>query len=96
MYVKKHLHGGNAVLTVCDEDILGKIFENENMKLEVSESFFGGKSVDDKEVELLLKEFGNINIIGKKIVKLALNLGIVNKADIKYVGEIPFVVIFEL
>jgi len=96
MYVKKHIHQGRTVLAVCDNDILGKTLKDKEIQLEVNKVFYGGSLTNEKEVSLLLKEFENINLVGKKAVALALKLEIVNKEDVKYIKDVPFVIIFEI
>ena len=67
MYVRKHINGNNVVLSVCDEDIIGKKFEEWDLQLDINKSFFCGELKSEDEVEKLLRTFGNINIVGKKI-----------------------------
>ena len=89
MYVKVHKDGLVQVLAVCDEDIIGKTIEDEKIKIEVSERFYKGQAIDEKKSLQMMKEFGNINMIGKKCVKLALDNGIIEKDNIILINKIP-------
>jgi len=89
MYVKVHKDGLVQVLAVCDEDIIGKTIEDEKIKIEVSERFYKGQAIDEKKCLKMMKEFGNINMIGKKCVKLALDNGIIEKDNIILINKIP-------
>ena len=93
MYVKKHVSEDRTVVAICDEDILGKKFTKGDIQLEVFESFYGGDKKTDDEVRELLCTCDNLNIVGKKVVKLALEVGVVNLQDVMYIGELPYTLI---
>lgn len=71
------IHG--PVLAVCDEDILGKVFEEGDIYFEVKESFYKGELVDIHELKSLLMNMRNINIIGNNAIKVADSLGFVSR-----------------
>ena len=77
-YIKKH----EKVIAICDENIVGKKFEEGDRCIEVSERFYKGKKVSEKEVEGVLRGEDNINLVGNKVVELAVKLGVVNSNDV--------------
>ncbi len=85
------------VAAVCDEEILGRKFEEGNKVLDVTESFFKGEEVDDEELGKMLAELARedatFNIIGKSSVDAALRAGIISKAGIRKVQGIPFALV---
>jgi len=87
------LHEGNIV-SLCDSDILGKTFEDDDITLDVSERFYKGQEMEDKEIVEVLKEAGNVNIVGRQSVKLAMEAGIVKEEGVKKVQDVPFAMIF--
>ncbi len=71
------IHG--PVLAVCDEEVLGCVFEDGDIYFEVKESFYKGELVDKQQLIKLLMNMRNINIIGNNAVSIADSLGMVSK-----------------
>jgi len=89
IYVKTHKTEEREVVAMCDEDVLGKTFEEGEVILEVSERFYKGKLVDDETAKDILKNGDILNLVGKKIVNLALKTGVVSKINIIKIKGIP-------
>ena len=85
MFVKVHQH----VVAICDEDLLGKSFEDENMSLTVSLHFYGGESKNREEILRFLRESANLNLVGKKIVSRAIGENVINERDVLYIKGVP-------
>ncbi|MDO8623718.1 MAG: DUF424 family protein [archaeon] len=96
MFYKIH-HAYRDVIAVCDETLIGKIFEEDKFQLEVKESFFKGETASEKElIEILVdfsKEDATFNIVGEDSIKTALKAGIVEKNGIKKINNIPFALV---
>ena len=71
------IHG--TVLAVCDEEILGEVFEEGEIYFEVKKSFYQGELVSEDTLKNLLINMKNINIIGNKAVCVAEELGLVER-----------------
>ncbi len=91
MIVKIHKSYGKVVLAMCDDDILGKVFEDEDSILDLSSSFFKGEEMDEDVVLNLVKEAHIINAVGKFCVDFLINNNIVQKKDIKKINNTPHV-----
>ena len=91
-YVKIHQKEGNNIVAICDEALLGKCFEEGKVILEIN-NFYKGNLVDGEEVKDYLKE-NNLNLVGKEIIKIALELGVVNKESILIVKGVPHAEVF--
>jgi uncharacterized protein len=85
------------IIAVCDNDILGKIFEEGEKQIEIKENFFGGEEIGEvKLIELLkdwIKEDATFNIVGKNSVQAALKAGIISQEGIKTIQDIPFALV---
>lgn len=57
------------VVAACDEDILGKTFEEGYLVLNVSKGFFEGRSATLKEIKKEIEACHTANIAGNKIVE---------------------------
>lgn len=84
---KVHKHPSEIILAICDEEILGKTFQGEKMKITVSEGFYGGDVVEEEFVRLNIGSFTILNIVGERIVNLAVELGIVAPENVVVIGE---------
>ncbi len=79
------------ILAVCDEDIIGQTFEEGDLQFIVSETFYKGEKKSDQETLDLVKNYDNINMVGKKIIKLAIENEIISEEDVVYIQGIPHI-----
>lgn len=85
------------IVAICDEELLGKKFEEGKKILEISENFFGGEKIGEEKLiqmmKKLIEEDATFNIVGKRSVEIALKAGIIDKDGIKEVQGIPFALV---
>lgn len=85
------------VVAVCDKELLGKVFEEEKFQLDIKESFYKGKEVDEEELlKLMIKmaqEDATFNIVGKRAVSAALKVGIIVEEGISEIQGVPFALV---
>lgn len=79
------------MVAVCDEDILGKEFFEDDLHLKVSKEFYGNVPADYDEVLSALSEATIANIVGKESVACAVENGFVDVDAIIYIDGIPHV-----
>lgn len=82
------------MLNICDADLLGKKVTQDDLTMHISESYYGGKFVEQDQAETLLKNSAIINMTGKRTVDLSLKLGIGSKDAVKLISNIPFLIVF--
>jgi len=68
-FLKVHNVEGKKIVAVCDEEILGNVYREGDVVLDVSPVFYGGKRVDLEEVVKAIEEADMAIITGKRIVK---------------------------
>ncbi|MBS3163087.1 DUF424 domain-containing protein [Candidatus Woesearchaeota archaeon] len=95
-YVGIHNNMNGRVVAICDSGLLGQTLECENYKIEVSKTFYGGELMSEDKVVLLLKKERNLNLIGKNIIELCLELGIIAQEHILMVNDTPHMQLIEL
>lgn len=88
-YAKKFYTRYNLVVAICDEDLLEKEIGTRELKIKISKNFYGKNFVDEKECIELMKKATIGNLIGKKIITLALREGFIEKENIIFIGGIP-------
>jgi len=85
------------VVAICDEDLIGKRFEEEIFQLDVKENFFKGKECTREEALEIMKDMkledSTFNIVGEKSINLALEAGIITKKGIGNIAGIPFALV---
>ncbi len=90
VWVKIHLHEQVNVIAICDENILGNIYEEDIKILNVAKEFYKGELKEIKEVINLIqnKDFSSVNIVGNKVIEELLSRKIIKNfkviASIKY------------
>jgi hypothetical protein len=85
---KCHSVKGYFIVAICDKNLIGKKIGNE-LKVKVEEKFYGGEIIDDVKALELMKKANICNLLGKEIVKLALEKKFITKENIILIGEIP-------
>lgn len=96
MLAKKHEIDLTTILAVCDKEHLGKTFEEGNIVFTVSEKFFGGKEINEKELKELFKTANSINLFGNKCTSIAQKEGLITETSIIKIQGIKHVQIYGL
>ncbi|MEA2036560.1 MAG: DUF424 family protein [Nanoarchaeota archaeon] len=90
MIVKAHkTPDGRVMLAICDNELIGKKFEERNLQLDLTSNFYKGEEKNEEEIRLLLKEAHIVNVVGEKSIVFLIKEGIVNKDNIIRVQDIP-------
>src|SRR3989338_8376181 len=90
MIVKAHkTQDGRKILAVCDNDLIGKKFEEKNLQLDLTSNFYKGEEKSEEEIINLLKNCYLVNIAGNQSTNLAIKLGIITKNNIIKIKKIP-------
>lgn len=87
-WAKCHSIKENFIVAICDKNLLGKKIGN-RLKVKVEEKFYGGEIIDDDKALDLMKKANICNLLGKEIVKLAIEKKFITKENIIFIGEIP-------
>ena len=89
-------HQNNLMLNICDAPLLGKNVIQNNLKLNISKSYYGEKMVEKEEAEDLLRKSSAINMVGKETISLSISLGIGSHQGVKEIDGIPFLIVFKM
>ncbi|KPU80855.1 hypothetical protein JI55_04525, partial [Nitrosopumilus sp. PRT-SC01] len=90
--VKVSNYQKNSTLNICDAELLGKKIIQDELNMHISESYYGQKLVEKEEAKSLLKNSLIINMVGKEIVSLSVELGIGSETGIKTISGVPFLI----
>lgn len=90
MIIKVHKTiDGRKIVAICDNELIGKKFEEGKLQLDLSSSFYNGEEKSEDDIIELIRGSYIVNIVGEKGISLALKLGIVDKKNIIKIKNIP-------
>ena len=89
-------HKETNMLNICDSDLLGKTLNRDNFSLKIREEYYAEKTIEKEEAKDLLKQSDNINMVGKDIIDLSVNMGIGSEKGVKVIDGIPFLIVFKM
>ena len=92
-YVRKMRYQGSLMINICDENLLGKTIKDELVNIEVTRDFFN-ELMNEEEIQYLLKRCSIANLIGERVIRKTLKLGLAKKESIKVISDIPFLMIY--
>ena len=89
-------HNDTRMLSICDADLLGTTLNSVNFTLKISEKYYAEKVVEKEGAKDLLRRSNNINMVGKEIISLSVNMGIGSQEGVKEIDGIPFLLVFKM
>ena len=89
-------HKDSNMLNICDRELLGKTLNRDNFRLKISEKYYAEKIVEKEEARDLLQKSDNINMVGKEIIDLSVNIGIGSHEGVKVIDGVPFLIVFKM
>ncbi len=96
MYVKVHESEARIVVAICDEDLVGKKFSEDEKQLDITERFYKDEKKSEEEVVEIMRQADNLNLVGKETIDVALKNNIIEKEAIVTIKNIPHAQIFAL
>ena len=92
MIVRLHkTHNGRVVVAICDKEILGKVFNEKKLQLDLASNFYRGEEKNESEIEKILKGVNSINAAGKKTVDFLMKKKFIEEKDIKKIKNVPHI-----
>ena len=88
-YINLRKIGGNVLLAICDAEILGKILREGKIVFHVKEEFYKGRKVTIEEAVAMIENSTIVNMIGKNVVKKAVEKGYVHPEAILNIEGVP-------
>ena len=88
--------GRNVLLAMCDAEILGKTLREGKIVFCVKEDFYKGARVNIEEAVLLIKNSTIVNMVGKNVVKRAIEQGYVHPEAVLKIQGVPHAQIVKL
>jgi len=81
--------GPHVLLATCDAELLGKILREGKIVFEIHEQFYKGPKMTLEEVIDLMEQSTIVNMVGHKIVKKAIERGLVHPDAVLKISGVP-------
>ena len=83
--------GKEDIVAACDQELLNKTLSFGDIEIFVDERFYGNTPATGEELEKALEKTGNANLIGKKVVAVAIGCGAAEQESCLMIGDIPHI-----
>ncbi|MHA1249611.1 MAG: DUF424 domain-containing protein [Candidatus Helarchaeota archaeon] len=83
--------GKDLLVAVCDYELLNKTIKDGIKKITISSRFYGDNKIhiEDEKCINNLKNATMTNLVGKNIIRKAIELKIIHKSAIIWIGDVP-------
>ena len=87
--IKIYKQGNDMLIGACDEELIGETFEEGKFQIKVTKEFYAGQKISLEIFKEYLKEATIANLVGKKTIKCAVELGLVDQDCVIKIQGIP-------
>ena len=96
IYVRLHQAADDIILAACDEEVLGKTFTGDGVKITVSERFYNGELVSEETFVQRMGPVTIMNLVGERVIALAMEQGHVSEGGILDIGGVKHAQVVKL
>jgi len=93
---KLHKADKRKIVTLCDKDLIGKVIEDEELQLDVSEKFYNGSVLEEGEMIKEIESASSLNIVGEESIKFALKHKLINQDNLIKIKSVPHAIVISL
>ncbi|MBW3583909.1 MAG: DUF424 family protein [Euryarchaeota archaeon] len=86
---KEYRQGEEILFAACDVDCLDKHLKEGKVSLKVDPDFYDGGRIDDAEFALAFRRATIANLVGDKVVGLAIDLGFIESGQVITIDGVP-------
>jgi hypothetical protein len=84
------------LVACCDEDVIGRTFIEGKLRLNPDQKFYGNAVSEISEALVLLETAEILNLVGDKIIRAAIERGLVHPDAVITIGGVPHVQVMRL
>jgi len=88
-YYKIHESRAGYLIAACDKSVCGKTLKQGDLEFYVNPRFYKEKEASEAQLKKLFACSTSANIVGKKIVKFAIEIGLIDKSGVINIDGIP-------
>ena len=86
----------DVMVAACDYELLGKCFEEGECQIDVSPEFYQDLKVNPETFLSHLDEATIINLVGERVIELAINAGVIDECGVIRIGGVPHAQVFRM
>lgn len=86
---------GSNMISICDLELVGKTLTDGELVVNLSKEYFQEQIIEESQAPELLKSCSIANLVGARIVDLAIGLRLANQSGVKHISGIPFLMIYK-
>ncbi len=94
IYVKRHDTEKGVVLAMCDAALIDRVLTEGDIEINIRDyaEFYKGELVDGKLARSLISSEGlySANVIGEEAIGAAIEKEIIDRANVRSVGKVPY------
>jgi len=87
--IKIYKRGNDILIGACDENLLGKKFQDGKFQIDVKKEFYDGQRVKPKSFLKYLEEATIANLVGSETIKCAIKIGLIDPESVIKIKGIP-------
>jgi len=87
--IKVYKSGNDLLIGACDEELLGKKFEDGKFQIDVNKDFYGGERISPEALKKYLEDATIANLVGEETIKCAIEAGLVDPGCIIKIKGVP-------
>jgi len=87
--IKIYKKGSDLLIGACDEELIGKKFEDGKFQIDVKKDFYDGERISPEILKKYLIDATIANLVGEITIKAALELGLIDEECIIRIKGIP-------
>jgi len=87
--IKIYKRGKDVLIGACDENLIGKTFEEGKYQIEVRKDFYYGERVTPEILKEFLENATIANLVGDETVKCAIEMGLIDPDCVIKIKGIP-------
>ncbi len=96
MIAKMHIVNEKKLVAVCDDELLGKKFEENELQIDLTGNFYTGEKIEEDKLEEMLKNAYVADFVGEKSVKFGIKKKLISEGSIVKIKGIPHAQVFTL
>ncbi len=94
---KFHNIGGEILLAACDLELFGKTIDDPTgLSLNMQGGFYDGPEVTEEEFCNMLAQATSANLVGERVVKIAVQQNEIDPENVKEVAGVPHALLFTM
>lgn len=85
----------SVISNICDFELVGREVRNGEHIISLSREYFLEALIDESEAKNILKASSMLNLVGSRIVNLALEMRLAKQTTVRNIEGVPFLMVFK-